>query len=201
MENIEVITRLTFLFFLYLVMAIFVERFMEVLVSIFGYVEFKRKFANYWNGRALVLQKRFDRLYGYQGENAPKTEKILNWVLWKVVAERPYVGGRESISAELIRLNYLRTTTRIVAFLVSLAFTLYLEAQLGIDLVLLAESMLSGTGGAAYKILGALSDYPALRVIISAAAISIGTEPLHQIISQVEKLAASKTVATGGTKS
>ncbi len=201
MENIEVITRITFLFFIYLIMAIFVERLLEVLVSVFGYIELKWNLHTFWNRRARVLQQRFDRLYGFQGGDAPKTEKVLNWVLWKVVTERPYVGGKEIIPAALIRLSYLRVGSRILAFILSLAFTIALEVKLGIDLVLLVESMLTGTGGVVYKVLGNISDYPILRVIITAAAISIGTEPLHSLISQIEKLAASKTAATGGTKS
>ncbi len=200
-NNIEVITRITFLFFLYLVMAIFVERLMEVLVSAFNYVELKWKLHIFWNRRAKVLQKRFDRLYGYQGGNAPKAEKIFNWVLWKIVAEKPYVGGKESISAELLRLNYLRVGTRTVAFIISLVFALVLEFKLDIDLVLLVENMLSSTGSLAYKVLGKISEYPFLRVIITAAAISIGTEPLHSVISKIEKMAASKTATSGGAKS
>jgi hypothetical protein len=201
MENIEVITRITFLFFIYLIMAIFVERLLEVLVSVFGYLELKWNLHTFWNRRARVLQQRFDRLYGFQGGDAPNTEKILNWILWKVVTERPYVGGKEIIPAALIRLSYLRVGSRILAFILSLAFTIALEVKLGIDLVLLVESMLTGAGGVVYKILGNISDYPILRVIITAAAISIGTEPLHSLISQIEKMAASKTAATGGTKS
>lgn len=199
-NNIEVITRITFLFFIYLVMAIFIERVLEVLVSVFNYVDLKLKLHNFWNSRAKALQKRFDRLYGFQGSNAPKTEKLLNWVLWKVVAEKPYVGGKEIISAGLVRLNYLRVGSRIVSFILALAFTLALEFKLGIDLVLLVESMLASGGSLTYKILGNISQYPILRVIITAAAISIGTEPLHSLISQIEKMAASKT-ATGGAKS
>lgn len=202
MENIEVITRITFLFFIYLIMAIFVERVLEVLVSVFNYVEFKRNLYNFWNQRARVLQKRFDRLYGYQGGDAPKTEKILNWVLWKVVAEAPYVGGKESVSAALIRLNYVRVGARVLAFFLSLIFALVLEFKLGIDLVLLIEKLLSTGQGVSYRILGVISQFETLRVIITAAAISIGTEPLHQLISQIEKLAASPPARRiGGSKS
>ncbi|HEX9653032.1 MAG TPA: hypothetical protein VGA99_04930 [bacterium] len=201
MENIEVITRITYLFFIYLIMAIFVERVVEVLVSVYGYIELKCNLHSFWNNRARILQQRFDRLYGFQGSNAPRTEKILNWVLWKVIAERPYVGGKESVSAELIRLNYMRIGSRVLAFILSMGFTLALMYKLDIDLVLLVEKMLSGVEGMTSKIVGTLSQFKFLRVLITAAAISIGTEPLHQLISQIEKLAASKSGATGGAKS
>jgi len=196
MDNLEVITRITYLLFIYILLATFVERLLEVLVSVFNYLELKLNFYPFWNHKAEIYQKRFDRLYGYQGGNAPQTHKILNWVLWKVVSERAYVGGKEIISAELIRANYVRVGVRIVAFILSLGFTLLINSMLGIDLIMIIEKLLPEN-----VMYGKIALTEMLRVLLTAAAISIGTEPLHQIISEIEKFAQRKnTTAQGGSK-
>jgi hypothetical protein len=199
MDNLEVITRITYLLFIYLLLAVFVERLLEVLVSIFNYVELKRNLYPFWNRKAEIYQKRFDRLYGYQGSNAPQTHKILNWVLWKVVSERTYVGGKEIISAELIRVNHIRVGVRVLSFLISLGFAWFIKIKLQIDLVTIIENLLPEN-----VMFGKIVDitrFDTLRVLLTAAAISIGTEPLHQIISDFEKFAQRKsTAAQGGSK-
>ncbi|MFQ5753626.1 MAG: hypothetical protein ACE5HI_16675, partial [bacterium] len=166
-NNIEVITKITYLFFIYLILAIFVERIVEVFVSVFNYAEFKRNFYEYWNKKALSYQKRFDRLYGYQSGHTPQTDKILNWVLWKVVSEKPYVGGKEIISADLIRLNYIRIITRVFAFVLSLGFAIAIKIKLGIDLVVIIESLLPNVA-----LIGVISKIDLIGVLLTAVALS-----------------------------
>ncbi len=199
MDNLEVITRITYLLFIYILMATFVERLLEVLISIYNYVELKLNFYRFWNRKTEIYQKRFDRLYGYQGGNAPQTHKILNWVLWKVISARAYVGGKEIISAELIRANYVRVGVRVLAFLLSLGFAWFIKSNLQIDLVTIIETLLPEN--VMYGKIVDITRFDTLRVILTAAAISIGTEPLHQVISEIEKFAQRKsTTAQGGSK-
>ncbi|MFQ5769873.1 MAG: hypothetical protein ACE5HX_05020 [bacterium] len=194
-NNIEVITKITYLFFIYLILAIFVERIVEVFVSVFNYAEFKRNFYEYWNKKALNYQKRFDRLYGYQSGHTPQTDKILNWVLWKVVSEKPYVGGKEIISADLIRLNYIRIITRVFAFVLSLGFAIAIKIKLGIDLVVIIESLLPNVA-----LIGVISKINLIGVLLTAVALSIGSEPLHQVINRIEKIERRKrATAQGGS--
>ena len=77
MDNIEVITKVTFIFFIYLILALFIERLIEVLVAIFNYFEIKFKFYHFWNRQAERYQLRFERLYGFQGEGGEQRKKCL----------------------------------------------------------------------------------------------------------------------------
>jgi hypothetical protein len=194
-NNIEYITLITYLFFIYLILAIFIERVVEVCVSIFNYFDMKRNWYRIWNKKARSYQKRFDRIYGYQGGHTPQIDRMLNWVLWKALSERPYTGGKEIISAALIRLNYLRISMRLFAFLIALAFTIIIKVELGFDLVDTVKKLLPGS-----KVLSLLSGQEVLKVFLTAVAISLGSEPLHQLISRFEKMCERKYApAQGGS--
>lgn len=199
--EIEIITKITYIFFIYLILAILIERAIEILVAIYNYFEFKFKWYEYWNRKAKTYQDRFDRLYGYQGKDAGKTQKLFNWLLWKVIVEKPYEGGKDVISADLIRLNYLRIGTSVTAFILSLLLVLS-QAQLvfaqqyDLDLIKFVEKAIPEVGR-----LAAVTRNALVRILLTAVAISIGTEPLHQLIRRVEKIAESKGGARpGGAK-
>lgn len=187
-NNIEVITLATYIFFIYLVMAILVERVLEFLMSVYNYYEFKFAwYDKFWNAKARALQQRFDRLYNFQGASPGRTEQIFNWVLWKVISDRPYEGGREVVSADLVKLNYVRIITRVFAFFLSFVLVLILKLDM-IDIIYNAIPEA--------KILSFVTDVKIIRYILSAAAISIGTEPLHHFISRIEKIEKRSTTQT-----
>lgn len=188
MDNLEVVTRLTFVFFVYLIMAIFVERAVEVLMAVFKYVEFKKGLFEFWNRRAEKYRKKYERLYAFQGVSDNKIKKTLNWLHWKVIAAVPYPGGKPSVSAPLIRINAIRISARIVAFFISLILVLAMK----IDVIVMVKNLLPGP-----EFLKSILDYGAIKVVITAAAISIGSEPLHELIRRVENISRKKTT-TGG---
>lgn len=187
--NLDVITNITYVFFVYLVLAIIVERFVEMLVAVFNYVEMKRAWQDFWNRKARAYQKRFDLLYGAQDEDAGRIKKLFSWLLWKVISEPPYEGGKEVISANLIRLNYFRVATRLAAFVISC----FLVVAVDLDFIEIIERIIPKA-----KLLAVITGQEWVRFVITAAAISIGSEPLHQLIRRVEKYGASKTAATAG---
>lgn len=191
MENIEVVTTVTFIFFIYLVLAIFVERTLEILMAIYNYVEFKFNWHAFWNRKARAYQERFHRLYNFQGEGTNNVQKLFNWIKWKVISDKPYEGGKEVISAALIRLNYRRIGSRVVAFLISLSLVL----SLGLDLIAIIENLLPDV-----NIVRTALEYKIVRVVLTSAAISVGSEPLHEIISRIERMERRKKATTqGGT--
>ena len=191
--NIGYITAITYVFFIYLVLAIFIERLMEVCVAVFNYVDLKRGWYNVWNRKARSYQKKFDRLYGYQRGKTPQIDKMLNSILWKALSEKPYPGGKEIISAALIRLEYLRIGSRVFAFLVALVFTIIVKATLGFDLVVTVSELIKGS-----KVLDLLAQREAICILLTAVAISLGSEPLHQMISRFEKMSERRRPAAQG---
>ncbi len=178
MDNVEVITRMTYVFFVYLVLSLLVERTIEVLVAVYNYSEFKAGKFKRWNRKAETYRGRFDRLYGFQGQGALTLRRRLSWVLWKSLTVAPYEGGKETVSADLIRLNFLRVSARVIAFLIALWLTLDLK----LDLVVVLEKAIPEAWLPTF-----IRKYELVRQLLTAAAISIGSEPLHQIIRNLER--------------
>lgn len=181
MENIAVITKITYIFFVYLILALFVERIVEIVVAIYNYLEFKLRWYNVWDRKAAKYRARFDRLYGIQGEGIAKKKKMFDWLLWKAITEPAYIGGKPIISSNLIRLNYIRIGTRTLAFI----FSLTLVCSKGVDLIDIIEKIIPATLKIVFQ-----SD--PLRIIFTAIAISLGSEPLHHLITRLEKFAEKK---------
>ncbi len=191
--TLEAVTIFTYVFFTYLILALLIERIVEVLVTIFNYVEMHRQWDGYWNRTAERLSSRYTRLYGYAQDERGKIHSILDGLLWNVISEEPYKGGKKIISAELIRLNYLRLGTRIIAFLIAAALVLSLR----LDFVEVVSMMFSND----YLPVELLRMSPVVSFILTTAALSIGAEPLHQVIRGVEKFAEKKRKAPGGQTS
>ncbi len=181
MENesvIEVITLVTYLFFIYLLLATIIERLSEVAVAVYKYAEFKLGWREYWNKKARQLQKRLDDLYRLQEEGAGNAVHMFSWLLWTVVTEPKYPGGRERISARLVRQNSIQLGTRIFAVLA--AFLLVFSLQ--VDLFQMVVKVLPGVDLGRF-----FTETPLIGKLLSAAAISIGTEPLHHTITRIER--------------
>jgi hypothetical protein len=187
METMEVITTTTYLIFIYLILALFVERTVEIFVSIFNYADLKLGWNKKWNAMAHKYQKRFDRLYSYKGGESSQIDKTLNWVLWRVITDKPYEGGKDVILASSVRLNYLRVLSRVFAFLLSLAFVITIKIILTVDLVTVLGNIVGNS-----RILGFLEHHDILKILISAVAVSIGIEPLHRAIKGIESIGKQK---------
>jgi hypothetical protein len=188
METTQVITITTYLLFIYLILALFVERSVEIIVSIFNYADLKLGWYATWNRMARKYQKRFDRLYSYKGSESSQVDRVLNWVLWRIVTDKPYPGGKDVILASSVRLNFVRLMSRIAAFLISLIFVIIIYVKLKVDLVSVMGNIVGDS-----KILGLLENHNILRIGISAVAISLGSEPLHQAIKGIESIGKKKS--------
>lgn len=190
--TLEVIKITTYILFVYLLLSIIVERVIEILVAIYNYLEFQFKWDGFWNAKAEKYRRQFERLYGFQGKSSGNVSKLFNWILWKTITEKPYEGGKDVISAGMIRLNYIRFVCRVLAFGLSLIFVLWQH----LDFVALVETMIPDV-----KRLTFITQFGWVRVLISAGILAIGTEPLHQLINKLETLEKKrKKPATGGTQ-
>lgn len=182
--TVDVITMVTYLFFIYLILAIFIERCVELIIGTLNYADQKLGWYHYWNKLAVRHQKRLDELYNYQGDRGKGTNKLFTWILWDVVIEKAYEGGKDIISAASIRFKYFRVISRIIAFFLSLAFALYIQKNLGVDLITLFENV-SGIEMAAIG--------SGLKAFLTAVLLSVGSEPLHEIITKVELIGKDKS--------
>ncbi|MFQ5571774.1 MAG: hypothetical protein ACE5G0_18995 [Rhodothermales bacterium] len=197
-EVSEAITMFTYIFFVYLLLALFVERSVEVLMAGFKYLELKLKLRSFWNKKAERLRARFERIYGFQGGRDRRAQKVLDWVYWQMVTEKTQEGGARVVSADLLRLYNLRIGTRVLAFLIALVLVIVLWDRSHLNLIqLLAEFYdVALPGGIA--LVEEVLERDVLSKLVAAVAITIGTEPLHNLIARIEKLEKKKTAKQGG---
>ena len=178
--TVSVITKVTYLLFLFLILAIFVERTAEIFMSIVKYADLKLGWYNIWNRKAEKLKLRLDRVYGYQGGDTDDKKKLFAWILWNLITEKPYVGGKDIIAAKSIRTRYYRVITRIFNFIISLLFAWWMYSKLEVDLVTILNNV------AGFEIDVIISSNHWFKIIITAALLAAGSEPLHQLIKRFE---------------
>jgi hypothetical protein len=197
-DSVEVVTFITYIFFVYLLLAVFVERTVEVLVAVFGYLELKFHWEKFWNTKADRYEERFNRLYAFAGARDAKKSKVLDWILWKVIVDRPNVGGKDIVSADLIRMNYLKIGSRVAAF--GISFALVLTQWDTLDVVQIAKLALEKKAVPPVLIspLENLMGLYWFRVILTASLLTIGSEPLHELIKKVEARFERKTKELAG---
>ncbi|MBI5216279.1 MAG: hypothetical protein HY960_11050 [Ignavibacteriae bacterium] len=196
MEYTDVVTTVTYLAFLYLIISIFIERIIEVLISFISFIELQSKgFQKFWNDLAESYRIRLDALYGLHGVNE-KSKQILDWLLWKVVVEKSNPGGRDCISAEMIRFNYVRICSRIAALLISFLLVTslwrYLDFLRFFYQFTQSTQFPNGSADIFSRMLKNLIEHEWVRIALTSIALSIGVEPLHDIISRIEKSVTNK---------
>ena len=181
MSSVNVITQITYLLFLFLLLATFIERSTEIFMSILKYADLKLGWYRFWNTRAEKFRDRLDRLYRLQGDNTDDKKLLYKWILWNIVSDEPYKGGKAIVAAKSVRTQYYRIISRSFAFILSLVFSIWVYRQLGVNLV----NILENVGG--YQISGNVDKLVWLKIIITAGILTAGSEPLHQLIKRVEK--------------
>lgn len=179
--TVNVITQITYLLFLFLILAIFIERATEIFMSILKYAALKLDWYRFWNRQAEKFRERLDRLYRIQGENTDDKKLLYKWILWNMVSDEPYKGGKAVVAAKSVRTRYYRIISRMFAFVLSLVFSIWVYRYLGVNLV----NILENVGG--YEISGSVDNLVWLKILITAGILTAGSEPLHQLIKRAER--------------
>ncbi len=183
MNTTEVISAVTYIFFVALVLALFVERLMEILVAAYKYLEWRRKWASFWNHLAEEMAIRLESLIQYLRTTAPGISLLVQRIFQQFLTVPGYPGQPWKISASLVRKYGIRAVVRVVAFFISLGLVLSLKLDL-VALVVHVLKLLYPLAG----YLDFLTESLWIHYLLTAAVISIGTEPLHTLIVRFERL-------------
>lgn len=191
METVDVITKATYIFFIYLLMAVFVERAVEIFVSIFNYCDLKWKRYRVWNSRAEKYRDKLDRLYNF--DSSTKVNRMFNWLLWGEVTEPAYTGGKMIISAQTIRTKSLQIYCRVCSNVISLVLVLVLYYGFDITMIDAISRVTIGSDSISTATVAFFQRNVLLGVVISAVLVAVGVEPLHNIIGKIEKAGKKKS--------
>lgn len=179
-----VITKVTYLLFLFLILALFVERSTEIFMSVVKYIDLKRGWYTFWNHQAEKYKIRLDRLFGYQGSDTEDKKLLFRWVLWSIISESLYTGGKDMIAAQTIRTQYYRIISRVFALLLSVFFSVWMYIYLEVDLISILNRV------SEEELIAHLPDW--VKIILTSGILTAGSEPLHQLILRFERVGQSK---------
>ena len=184
-DLVTVITGVTYAFFLYLLVAITVERTIEILMAIFKYIEHRLKWYRFWNTRARIIQGRLDRIYAFNEIHPNAPDRVLSRLLWKVMV--PTAAGRSDvIAADLIRDKSLRIGSAVLSLVLSLTLVYGLQ----LDPKPILSNIVQNAKDLAF--FSKAFEWDNFRMALLAVAISSGTDPLHHLITSIEKYAVKK---------
>jgi hypothetical protein len=174
---------LTFLYLMLLLLALLVERVMELLHAAFNYLEWQLRFDRVWNRRARKLLVRFDS----KAKSKILSHALIISQLGRMVKQYTpsesgvFPGNVIVISGKAVRQVVVSTLSRVVATLV--AFGLCLAS--GINLFTVIELAL-GASAASIPFYGKI-DSPTLQMVLTAILIGMGAEPVHHVIVNIER--------------
>lgn len=184
----EILLNQTVVFAFILALALVIERLLEVLKSIYDFIDCRRGMDEYWTKRATQLQKKIEEnLKALEKGSPDRVKTLIRQYMDKLV------GGGENevitISGDLMR----ATTVRFVAKLIAIALGITLALCFKLDLVSMwqnaAQSNISTIG---FK-LGETS-----RQVVTGIALGLGSGPLHKIITTIERQRKKKEAKKAG---
>ncbi len=173
----EVILHVTYLYLLILVLALLVERSMEVLMSWYGLLEYKCGWYRWWQARAEKLRERFARrAAGARFYQVVDTSALLYLIRDALLGKKTGYSGRiPVISPQLLRHLAIATAARVVA------------SGLGIAMCALTHIDVVRTFNMDLQI-DFLTTWPrGLTLAISGVVVGLGSEPVHSLIQAVER--------------
>lgn len=175
---------LTKVYIVILLLALLVERFMEIVVGVWNFIEWKANLHEFWNRKAEKLKRKFESRAKSQILSrvitlSPLARQIRHATRYK---KRGHSNQLVIVSGEMIRHSVVATASRIVAAILGVI----LCSAAGINIIESFQSLLP-------DVVGKLTNWsPTFQVILSGIVIGLGSEPIHNLIEAMEKRRASR---------
>jgi hypothetical protein len=173
----DILLNQTVVFAFILALALLIERLLEVLKSIYDYIDCRMGMDEYWTKKAGELQKKIEaNLKALEKGNQDRIKTLIRQYADKLV------GGGENgvitISGDLLR----ATSVRFVAKLIAIALGITLALCFNLDLVSMWQAAAKSDG-----ITSGLKLHETSKEILTGVALGLGSGPLHKIITTIER--------------
>ena len=175
----DIILEVSVLFALTLALAFLVERFLELLVAFFNLLDSRFDWHTFWTKQAFKLRDRLEqKLKVYEYVAPEKAAFVLN-KFHDVILETPknYSGKIPLIAGDLVRALWVKVITKFIGIALGIIFALSLK----IDLISIWRA-------AAGENVNWIPQLPLIfSYIFTGIIIGFGAEPVHKIITFIEK--------------
>ena len=170
---------LTKMYLLVMLLALTVERIMEVFSSVWSFIEWKAKMYVFWNNKAKKLKRKFERKAKSQILLRKfNLDQLIQQISYATKAAKERHSGKLTIiSAEMIRQTSIAAVSRVVASILGVIFC----AATNVNLIAIFEDAIPIAG---LK----LTNWPLwIQLTISGIVIGLGSEPVHSLVTSLDK--------------
>lgn len=181
----DVILHITYLYLLILLFALLIERIMEVLMAIYGYIEYHANWNKCWEDRAKKLRARFEGSVLASKHSMGLSLSALLYLLREKLLDKKegYSGKIPFFSAELVRQSVVGFVSRLVATAFGIVFCVLTH----LNVVKIFNMDLK------IEHLDKLPDW--VTIGISGIILGLGSESVHTLIKGVEDRGRKKAAA------
>ncbi len=175
---IDVILQVTYIYMLTLLLALTIERMLEVLNAGWSFLEWRLDLHEYWTKRAQHLQNKFERYAYSRLWNHFLDVSGLLFQIRKMRVEKPgHSGLVPIISGDCVRNVAMVALNRALAAILGMVFC----SLTRINLVAIVNQELKLN----YMIITHMPEW--LAIVLSGIFIGAGSEPVHHAIQALEK--------------
>ncbi len=176
----ETILNITYLYLLVLLLALLVERAMEVIMVTWDLIEQRTKAHKYWNRRTHRLKNALaDAIDERMKEGKLASLTIRRRVRQYTNAQSGFHPGKTIVfSSKKVRRVFVRT----VVFFVTSGLGILVCFLAGVNLIEIVTEALAPQTIQIFNAIG-----PDLQTIISGLVIGLGSEPVHRLIKRLEQ--------------
>lgn len=175
----EVLLDVTVLFALVLALSLIIERFLEILKTIYDLVDSQLNWHSYWTRRTCRIRDRLEkriRIFDYMD---PKHVASILYRFRGMILNQQgaYSGTVPVLSGDLVRAVYIKLSLKCVAIILGIGMALWLK----IDLL---EVWQAASKTSKWEIYITSS---VLRMIFTGIVIGLGSGPVHKMITSIER--------------
>ena len=170
---------LTKMYLLVMLLALTVERIMEIFSAVWSFIEWKAKMNVFWNNKAEKLGRKFERKAKSQILLRKfNLDQLIQQISYATKAAKERHSGKLTIiSAEMIRQTSIAAVSRVVASILGVIFC----AATNVNLIVIFEDAIPIAG---LK----LTNWPLwIQLTISGVVIGLGSEPVHSLVTSLDK--------------
>ncbi|HDP99858.1 MAG TPA: hypothetical protein ENN22_11835 [bacterium] len=175
----DVLLDITVLFALALALCFLVERFMEIVKSLYDLLDSRFDWFKYWTKKTYRIRNTLEnrlRIVEYAGKR--NTAIVLNKFKEKLMNEaEPSEGEVPVLSGDLVRAVTIKAYSKIIGITAGILLAFWMK----VDLFDVFQSAMSDSS---LWIVNIKSQ--SWRIVISGAIIGLGTDPLHKFIRTIE---------------
>jgi hypothetical protein len=173
----DILLNQTVVFAFLLALALLIERFLEVLKSVYDYIDLRMGLDAYWTKRAQALQEKIEaNIKALEKGHHERIAALVRQFGDKIIGSND--NGVITVSGDLMRATMVRFTAKLIAITTGIGLALCFH----LDLVSIWQAAVGDNSPISGYRLGTLP-----KELLTGVALGLGSAPMHKIITTIER--------------